>query len=140
MGQTQRLGHHMGAGEYLPLGHQEPGTNNCSTCGKDAHNRYCELIGHTGPFELASVGQCRLTFPEQPGLLLPLYVEIAKANAPSAEKIGPQYRILSPPILAIGYNESNDGKVLVNTYDIIVPHNESNVNAWKGHSVLAPPV
>jgi hypothetical protein len=43
------------------------------------------------------------------------------------EKVGLQYLTPSSPPSAIG----NDGGALVNDYNIIIPHNESNVNAVK---------
>jgi len=38
--------------------------------------------------------------------------------------------MLPPPSLAAGRDVGNDDEVLVSTYNAIVPHKESNVNAW----------
>ena len=40
--------------------------------------------------------------------------------------------MLPPPSLAAGRDVGNDDEVLVSTYNVIVPHKESNVNAWFG--------
>ena len=40
--------------------------------------------------------------------------------------------MLSSPTLATGRDVGNDGELLASTYDAIVPHKESNVNAWFG--------
>jgi hypothetical protein len=45
--------------------------------------------------------------------------------------------MLPPPSLAAGRDVSNDDEVLVSTYNVIVPHKESNVNAWFGAQVVA---
>ena len=48
------------------------------------------------------------------------------------DRPSPQCIMLSPPSLAASRNVSNDDEVLVSTYNVIVPHKESNVNAWFG--------
>ena len=40
--------------------------------------------------------------------------------------------MLPPPSLAVSRDVGNNDEVLVNTYNTIVPHKESNVNAWFG--------
>ena len=40
--------------------------------------------------------------------------------------------MLPPPSLAAGRDVGNDDEMLLNTYNAIVPHKESNVNVWFG--------
>ena len=57
-----------------------------------------------------------------------------KANFPDRQKKKLALNVSSlTSHLAISYDVGNDGRVLVNAYNIIIPHNESNSNARQGH-------
>jgi len=66
------------------------------------------------------------------GLLLPLSAKTTKANPLlicGEDRLSMSHNlILSPPTLAIGCDVSNDGEVLVNDYNVIIPHTECCIN------------